>query len=275
MHYVNKGKLPKGGSYLICDNALRGLGCERKAWRYKDFEASFLRFVQELELIHLSRRDEQAEARAAVELQLLALRSEVREIERERDALCNAITQYPTNYLVAKLTGCDATIASLQSEIRIKEDELTRVQSSMAAEDGAEHRIKLLVEKLQRGDSDDIYVTRAEIAARIKQVAEWVCLSFNGTQPPCSWKTLSGKEKQDLKACRYFVVSLRSGTMRAIYPNDDDPLTLDFEFYAPALGAARYPCSDKTMTPEEQRDDGTTPMYFPHQPTRELRLPAS
>ena len=46
----------------------------------------------------------------------------------------------------------------------------------MAAEDGAEHRIKLLVEKLQRGDSDDIYVTRAEIAARIKQVAEWVCL---------------------------------------------------------------------------------------------------
>ena len=47
MRYVNRGK---SGAYLVCDGARRGLGCEKTGWRYDQFEASFLSYVQELDL---------------------------------------------------------------------------------------------------------------------------------------------------------------------------------------------------------------------------------
>ena len=51
MRFINKGDRPRGGGqYLICDRAHRGLGCERRAWRYRDFEISFLTFVKEVDL---------------------------------------------------------------------------------------------------------------------------------------------------------------------------------------------------------------------------------
>jgi hypothetical protein len=52
-----KGLPPKGGNYLVCDRSGRGLGCERTAWRYDQFEASFLAFVSELDLEHIVRDD--------------------------------------------------------------------------------------------------------------------------------------------------------------------------------------------------------------------------
>lgn len=45
MHFVNKGKPPKGGSYLLCDNAKRKNGCKYISWRYDEFEQDILRFV--------------------------------------------------------------------------------------------------------------------------------------------------------------------------------------------------------------------------------------
>ena len=34
MQIVNKGKPPKGGTYLVCDRARRGLGCEYHSVKY-------------------------------------------------------------------------------------------------------------------------------------------------------------------------------------------------------------------------------------------------
>jgi DNA invertase Pin-like site-specific DNA recombinase len=48
--FENKGGGPKGGQYLICDGARRHRGCPSVRWRYRDFEASFLAFVEELEI---------------------------------------------------------------------------------------------------------------------------------------------------------------------------------------------------------------------------------
>src|SRR5262249_17925920 len=42
MHKVNKGKPPKGGTYLACGNAVRGNGCKYETWRLDDFEVGVL-----------------------------------------------------------------------------------------------------------------------------------------------------------------------------------------------------------------------------------------
>jgi DNA invertase Pin-like site-specific DNA recombinase len=48
MSYRNKATGKR--SYLQCMKALRGLGCERTGWSYPDFEATFIKWVQELDI---------------------------------------------------------------------------------------------------------------------------------------------------------------------------------------------------------------------------------
>ena len=43
MKFENKGPRPKGGTFLVCDGARRGLGCEIARWRYDDSRHRSLR----------------------------------------------------------------------------------------------------------------------------------------------------------------------------------------------------------------------------------------
>ena len=42
----NKGSGSRGGSYLVCGDAQRGLGCEATRWRYQDFELLSLHLLK-------------------------------------------------------------------------------------------------------------------------------------------------------------------------------------------------------------------------------------
>ena len=48
--FRNKGRKPKGGIYLRCQNAILTNGCDRPAWRYEEFEESFIKFVTEVDV---------------------------------------------------------------------------------------------------------------------------------------------------------------------------------------------------------------------------------
>ena len=50
MHLVNKGKGPKGGTYLKCSKAISSSECIPAAWKYDKFETSFLYFCREIDL---------------------------------------------------------------------------------------------------------------------------------------------------------------------------------------------------------------------------------
>jgi len=49
MAYINKGASPKGGSYLVCDSARRGLGCKKSYLRYDKFEPLILTYCKGLD----------------------------------------------------------------------------------------------------------------------------------------------------------------------------------------------------------------------------------
>jgi hypothetical protein len=74
IHLENHGAPPKGGKYLACSAASRGLRrpasgeliCEATRWRYDHFESSFLAFVQELDLETLIRSEDDVKKRTVL-----------------------------------------------------------------------------------------------------------------------------------------------------------------------------------------------------------------
>src|SRR6185437_14292152 len=80
MSFENKGATPKGGTYLVCDNARRHLGCEAVRWRYNDFEASFFAFVSELDLESLIDLDAEATQRKGIESEISSLEGRLADI---------------------------------------------------------------------------------------------------------------------------------------------------------------------------------------------------
>src|SRR5262249_35961574 len=83
--FENKGPGPKGGTYLVCDTARRGLGCQRIGWRYNHFEASFLAFVKELDLETLVRNESEPQRRADLDNEIAALHGRLASLEEQRE----------------------------------------------------------------------------------------------------------------------------------------------------------------------------------------------
>ena len=48
MRFINKGKPPKGGKYLVCDNAYRKISCYKIPMRYNEIELKFLQYTTEI-----------------------------------------------------------------------------------------------------------------------------------------------------------------------------------------------------------------------------------
>lgn len=61
MHYIDKGKPPKGGQYLHCDNSRRNLGCSEKPIRYDEFQDIIFNNLWELDISKLNPDQEEFE----------------------------------------------------------------------------------------------------------------------------------------------------------------------------------------------------------------------
>jgi DNA invertase Pin-like site-specific DNA recombinase len=86
MQFVNKGKPPKGGTYLVCDSARRGLGCKYLSFRYPDFEKAVLTFCSELNVQDLLTGDDDHR-----ESKISAIQGEITGINGNLEVLKNKI----------------------------------------------------------------------------------------------------------------------------------------------------------------------------------------
>ena len=108
MKLENKGSGAKGGKYLICDSALRKLGCQSIRWRYQDFETSFLAFVQELDLESIINASDDAQRRKRLDDELSALRGELAStIELMEKTYALLQSGAATEFVAGKLNGTD------------------------------------------------------------------------------------------------------------------------------------------------------------------------
>lgn len=243
--FENKGPGTRGGTYLICGHAQRGLDCTATRWRYRDFEASFLSFVQELDLDSIVNANEDAERRRKLEQELLALRGKLTstvDLMEKTYAVLNA--GGPPEFVAAKLNELTSTKSDIETRLAQKEAENLAFQTRESRFYNSRDEIRTLVQQLQLPPSDDLYKLRAQIASRLKTLVETLLIAPQGAVPIMrrtieQLTDLSAGENDDViehmrkvavqpeQSRRYFAVGFRDAAIRVVYPRYNDPLSFE------------------------------------------------
>jgi DNA invertase Pin-like site-specific DNA recombinase len=244
MHFVNKGPGPKGGTYLVCDAARRGLGCERTGWRYQHFETSFLAFVEELDLEQLVRGQDDAQQRAALDANIEECAGKMRTLERQRERTYALFVgeNGPSAFLAGKLKECEASLDHARNEWErlSREREQARFEASRFYE--SKDQIRDLISRFRSSDTEEVYQLRAQIASRLRSLVSSLIVCPLGTAPltrqtvkfvieqggDADVEAFFDAELADRRAHRrYFAIVFKDKTHRVVFPNADDPLQFE------------------------------------------------
>ncbi|TIW25777.1 MAG: hypothetical protein E5V63_16315 [Mesorhizobium sp.] len=250
MHYVNKGPGPKGGTYLVCDKFHRGLGCSKNAWRYDHFEASFLTFVEEVDLRPLMHGDEETSNRIRLDQAIRALDDRLAKLEHERSRtfqllldpeLASDFVRKEFARYQREIEAASAERAALVAEQRLFESDVARFQEST-------HEIQDLVGQLRKPDGGgDMFRLRSRVAARLKAVVDRVEVAAQGIDLGNTSVLSAGQFSSTGGSLpRQFAVVFRDGGLqRVVQPVKSDPATGEtqlFRLIEPRGGwAARAP----------------------------------
>jgi hypothetical protein len=217
MTYVNKGK----GTYLVCENARRNLGCVRKTWNYRDLETSVLSFVIELDLRSITRKDDGR--RATLDAQIAATRGRISELKERRETFYHLMTRTKDVDFVARgLDGIQVQLERLEAELAEHE----QARRGLEPDRNALEDTKLLIDKLQREKDHEAFALRSAIRAKLRSVVDAILVSPAGSREGLNPWLKAFKVGED---ARYFVVRLRGGDARIVVPSADDPARFDLQ----------------------------------------------
>lgn len=249
--FENKGSGTRGGSYLVCSDAQRGLGCEAARWRYQDFETSFLAFVEELDLESIINSNEDAERRKRLESELAAISGELSSVKQLMEKTYELLsTGGSTEFVSGKLRELTDRQSDLAHRLSAKEAEQLEFNARDSRFYSSREDIKNLVAELQKPASDETYKLRAQIAARLKVLVETLLVAPQGDLPKMKRNIEQLLELNDSSVAdviahmqqvaahpdqsrRYFAVGFRDAAVRAVFPAYNDPLVFEQQVVAP------------------------------------------
>jgi DNA invertase Pin-like site-specific DNA recombinase len=228
MHFESKGTGPRGGTYLVCDNVRRNMGCPSVRWRYNDFEASFLAFVSELDLGSVLETDSDGEKRAAIERRVEALKGELSQIEDERGAAFELLKRgISVDFVAAKMAKCDERIAELKVNLDTAHAERRHIAES-AGRLYSSDDLHELIARLRTHSGEEVYRQRSKVAARLKAIIKEIVVA------PSKVRVFKG-DKAEVADLSNFEVCFRNGAARIVYPDPNDPL----KFAQQVVGAGK------------------------------------
>lgn len=244
MLFENKGHPPKGANFLVCSGAKRGLGCELTRWRYDHFEASFLAFVNEVGIEQIVHSDDESKKRSVLDFAITALQGEQTVIKQQMEKTYELLSLAGTaaNFVAEKLQQLESRRTAVEAELRDKENERSILGSATSHFYESREQIKALIAQLQSRKGDEIFKLRSQIASRLKSLVTTILVAPLGHAPLTqkSIEFLSGESdaqpvidhlKRILEHMaehrRYFAVGFVDGTVRGVYPNQDDPLQFE------------------------------------------------
>ena len=220
MRFVNKGPGPKGGTYLVCNRAIRGLDCEKTGWRYDDLEASFLTYVQEIDLASLVHSETDTAKRKGLANEIAALNGQLTTIGEENERAYELYIKggSKSDFVAKKLEEIDQTALQLKGVIQQKEAELVALTADLAKFYESKDQIKALVEQMQNRDGQDAYKMRSLLASRLKSIVQSMSVASVGRS---RFGPTPGDDSMEHR--RYFLITFKDGSARAVYPHPDDP----------------------------------------------------
>lgn len=244
MVFADKGRGPKGGRYLTCTASRRGGECKSRGWRYDDFEASFLTFVNELDLASILNDGSDAQQRQLLRKSIDSLIGQRDELRFERSRIFELLKrpELSTDYVVGRLAECERNLKAVDQQIDSERATLSRVEQS-SAEIGRSD-MHMLLRRMADKENSDVYRTRATIASRLNSLVEGIYLAPLGSQywrehPSPSTSLMREKDESGAilvdylahslpikQTDAYFTVALRGDKLRVIYPEKEDPTLL-------------------------------------------------
>jgi DNA invertase Pin-like site-specific DNA recombinase len=257
MQFVNKGKPPKGGTYLVCDSARRGLGCKYLSFRYPDFEKAVLTFCSELNVQDLLTGDDDHR-----ESKISAIQGEITGINGNLEVLKNKIAnlgvaledenrkelQELLKNNLAKVFDNQNILISQKEEL---EHQLNELRNSKHEAKTHIKALKELLLFLEREKGEKLLDVRLKLRAELRQLIDKIVVfpaSYTSDEKIKSFLDLESKwlrsknpgmgqselaskikqiekqlkERQIDKKWRGFTINFKNGNFRVVTPQIDD-----------------------------------------------------
>lgn len=243
MHFVDKKE--RGGKYLFCDRAKRGLPCQVIYWPYPDFEASVLTFVTEIDLRSITSDFIHSDELALNRRELEAARGRLQGAEERRSKLLDLLTgEQATDYLKQRYQEADQQVAHHLADIDRLQERLNLLKNENRSFEDANRTIDDLVTANQIAP-ESASILRHRLHAAIKELVTGIFLFGHGVIKPVTWPEDQslGDPKDDSQLQRlarhvrfveqgsperrFFRVSFRDGNIRTVKPHLTDPTVFE------------------------------------------------
>jgi hypothetical protein len=171
--------------------------------------------------------------RAVLDNEIAALNGKLGEVRGRMEKAYELLDSgAATDFVAKKLRDLEARRVELEDVIREKRGILDELRSEQRGFDD----VKPLIEQL-RGAGDEVYRTRSMIASRLRSIVETILVAPIGHGPLTQRAIELARQHGDRAVLdylermadrrRYFVVVFKDGSMRAVYPRDDDPMQFE------------------------------------------------
>ncbi len=228
MQFINKGTHPtNGGSYLICDNARRGRGCNYHSWKYPEFEKLVLEFCKGLRVDDLMDNDERTEKETALTTlsgELIALNGKLDTVSQRVTNLIEQVADTASKsvrkVLEAKLEQFLNEKGELEADKKKIERNLAELRHTTITTESNLTDLRELLKFMreQNGNEEKNIDVRLKLKHKLRQLIEKIEVYPIGHSSRSSNKKL-----------RQFVIYFVGGSYRVIKPNSEPRMTLAYE----------------------------------------------
>jgi hypothetical protein len=185
MHHVNKGRGPKGGTYLVCSNARRGVnGCRHFSWKYQSVEKFILVGLQEVDYRELFPSLHAATETALQTLDKARATAEARleKAKADRKRLVDLLMSRPeSEALLTRLDEVEKSVAALTAEIeRIAQEtaaERRRLSEAEHIHQQAHTALEDLAKAHEGKDRAAVFDVRSRLHQLLRRTLERVTLT--------------------------------------------------------------------------------------------------
>lgn len=257
MVYLNKGHLGPRSKLLVCSHAKGGKDCLYVPWEYPYFEKSVLTYCQGLDIEHFLQLDDAATSRiTALAEQVTMLKASIEDISMKEANILSAIESGAKfQQFEVRARQLEQQRTHIESELQTARNNYERAASAKIDIVAVRTTIDDLITRMSELTGDDLYDLRSELSQQVKRIVGRIAmypggyiekpafisglrehLKSKGFGPDEIAEHISTKHKTTPNPSgRYFVMASRTGSIRKIHPNNDNPETLHFETPGPDL----------------------------------------
>lgn len=258
MAFVNKGRPPRGGTYLVCDVARRGLpDCKRYPIRYDEFEDLILTYCRNLNPgDFLPGNEERESVLKTLQGRAAALQGEVKgaaaKVANLADSIATTDNQAVRRLLEDRLGEALSQKESLQGESRQLEQE---VSSHLRGKEDTVARLdsmRELLDFLREGTGEELIDVRRRLRQELRSIIDRIDVCPVGRKPMTLERVeemqkavldvhpeMAGSEELkraeaelmgriENRDLRVYAVHFKGGSFRILEPVAKVPLSLDF-----------------------------------------------